>query len=492
MNNKEGIYNFIVIVSDTFRYDLLNNHFMVRPNVHCKTSHLNRLSDDSVIFHRAYHASFPTVPNRADLLTGRFTYTYYDWSPLPKDEITLPTILSRKGYVTMLIADTPHILKDGYNFDRGFNAWVWIRGQENDRYRTDPERIDLPCSSEKLRDVETTVQHIRNNYYRFCEEDWITAKTAKEAIRWLERNHRRRFFLYIDFFDPHEPWDPPEYYVERYDPGYVCEKVIYPLYGPSDFFEKEELTHMKAMYAAEASLVDRWIGEIIEKIEDLGLYENTITIFTSDHGFYFGEHGLVGKSIICGEYHGLVPLYEEVCHIPLLIRPADMFAEAKKGERWKCLVQTPDITATVAELAGIDEPRIQGMSLVNIMKGEDSGDFRRIAVSTPSLIRGVEAGLRATITSEDWSLVLAPQVDLTQLEEKTHTLIVDGKQRTMKPFGKIRTELYNIARDPKQQHDLFKENIEKVKELHDIFIKNLKILGAKEDIILQWLKYKGI
>ncbi|MEM2885076.1 MAG: sulfatase-like hydrolase/transferase, partial [Thermoproteota archaeon] len=144
MKGNEGVYNFLVIVSDTFRHDLLNGGFAVKPNVYCQTPSRERFSRASVAFERSYHASFPTVPNRADLLTGRYTYAYYDWSPLPRDEVTLPSILGRKGYVSMLIADTPHILKDGYNFDRDFSAWVWIRGQENDRYRTSPEKGDLP------------------------------------------------------------------------------------------------------------------------------------------------------------------------------------------------------------------------------------------------------------------------------------------------------------------------------------------------------------
>lgn len=489
---SERLYNFIIIVSDTFRHDLLDGGFFVKPNVNCHTPSLNRFSKDSVVFKRAYHASFPTVPNRADLLTGRFTYTYYDWSPLPKDEISLPMILGRKGYVTMLISDTPHILKDGYNFDRGFSAWVWIRGQENDRYRTYPEKVDLPCRPEKLRDVQTTVQHIRNNYRRDREEDWIPAKTAMEAVRWLEENHGRRFLLYVDFFDPHEPWDPPESYVERYDPGYTGEKVIYPAYGPSDYLEPEELTHVRAMYAAEASFVDRWIGRIFETVERLGLYEDTFTIFTSDHGFYLGEHSLVGKSIIYGEYHGLAPLYEEVCHIPLMIKPADSFEQAKNGVRHKCLVQTPDIAATMANLAGIYEPRIQGKSLVQIIRGEDSEDFRKVAVSTPSLIGGVGSGLRATITSGEWSMILAPFANLSNLEGRKHTAIVDGKQREMKPFGRISTELYNLALDPKQKCNVLEENIELARELHTEFLKNLKSLGTQDKIVEPWLKCKGI
>ncbi|MBO3804344.1 MAG: sulfatase-like hydrolase/transferase, partial [Candidatus Brockarchaeota archaeon] len=352
--------------------------------------------------------------------------------------------------------------------------------------------VDLPCRPEKLRDVGTTVQHIRNNHGRAKEEDWIPAKTAAEAARWLEENGGRRFFLYVDFFDPHEPWDPPESYVENYDPGYVGEKVVYPAYGPIDYLEPEELAHIRAMYAAEASLVDRWAGELIGKAESLGLLENTFTIFTSDHGFYLGEHGLVGKSIIFGGCHGLAPLYEEVCRVPLLIRPADSFPRAKKGRRRECLVQTPDVAATIADLAGVDEPRIQGKSLVPAIMGEDSGGFRRLAISTPSLVGGAGAGLRATVTSGEWSLILAPLFDSKPLEGRTHTVIVDGKPRAMKPFGKVSTELYNIAKDPKQQRDVLADNAELARELHEGFVKNLESLGAGGKIIAQWMKCKGI
>jgi arylsulfatase A-like enzyme len=492
LRHEEDRYNFILIVSDTFRHDLLNGGFEVKNGVRCETPSLDGLAANSVAFERAYHASFPTVPNRMDLLTGRSTYTYYDWSPLPKGEITVASILRREDYVSMMIADTPHILKDGYNFDRDFDGWTWIRGQENDRYRTDPDEVALPCNSEKLRNVETTAQHIRNNSGRNCEEDWIPAKTAMEAVRWLKKNHRRRFLLYVDLFDPHEPWDAPEHYVERYNRGYAGERVIYPAYGPCAYLKPEELTHVRAMYAAEASLVDRWIGEILDEAESLGLYENTFVIFTSDHGFYLGEHGLVGKSIIFGEHHGLAPLYEEVCHIPLLIRPADSFQGAKKGERRRCLAQTPDITATICDLAGAEEPRIQGKSLVPVIRGVDDDDFRAVAVSTPSLISGARAGIRATITSGKWSLVLAPEVDSGALEERTYTAIVDGRPRILKPYGRIETELYDLDRDPGQSENILEGNADAAKCLHARFMEHLKALGAPSKIIEPWLKYKGI
>jgi arylsulfatase A-like enzyme len=139
-------------------------------------------------------------------------------------------ILKKVGYTSMLIADTPHILKDGFNYDRGFDGWVWIRGQENDKFRTAPKDVKLPCNPAKLRSVETTIQHLRNNIFR--EEDWIPAKTAIEAIHWLKENYMNKpFLLYVDFFDPHEPWDPPRWFIDALDPSYSGEEAIYPVYG---------------------------------------------------------------------------------------------------------------------------------------------------------------------------------------------------------------------------------------------------------------------
>lgn len=479
-------------MSDTFRYDLLHRGFQVKNNVTANLNRMDRFSSDSIEFTRVYHASFPTVPNRADLFTGRYTFTYFDWSPLPRDWITLPIVLRKAGYTCMMIADTPHILKDGYNFDRGFDGWVWIRGQENDRYRTSPLEVRLPCSPWKLRSVETTIQHIRNNYGRRYEEDWIPAKTAIEAARWLEENHDRRFFLYIDFFDPHEPWDPPRWYVDTYDPGYEGEEVIYPAYGPCGYLTDRELIHIRAMYAGEASLVDRWIGFLLDKIDELGLLDDTTIIFTSDHGFYLGEHDLIGKSIIMGGYHGLAPLYEEVVHIPLLIRFADKLG-LERGVKIDALIQTPDITATILELAGMENESymdIQGESLLPIVRREKEM-IRDIAVSTPSLMKGVRAGLRATITTDRWSLILAPK-ESTHVEKAEITFIVDGEPRVLKPFGRIDTELYDLKTDPRQRVNVLSEEIDVAVDIYRRFIEFLSKLEASTEVVKPWLRCMGL
>ena len=165
--------NIILIVSDTFR----RGHLGCYGNRWISTPNLDKLAAESVIFDRAYTASFPTVPNRMDLVTGRFSFVHYEWQPLPKNEVVLAEVLGEAGYITMLVADTPHIFEDGYNFDRGFSGWRRIRGQEEDRYVTDPIEVRLPCSPCKLRNPEGVKRYLRNVSLRQSEADYFVAQT---------------------------------------------------------------------------------------------------------------------------------------------------------------------------------------------------------------------------------------------------------------------------------------------------------------------------
>ena len=124
----------------------------------------------------------------------------------------------------------------------------------------------------------------------------------------------------MDTFDPHEPWDPPRYYVDRYDPGYQGEEVIYPRYDFwREFLSEKELQHCRALYAGETTLADRWIGFLLDRIASLDLLKNTAIILIGDHGFYLGEHGYIGKLLIRGKLCQHLPLYPEVARIPMLV-----------------------------------------------------------------------------------------------------------------------------------------------------------------------------
>ncbi|MCX7016517.1 MAG: sulfatase-like hydrolase/transferase, partial [Candidatus Sumerlaeota bacterium] len=160
--------NFVIIISDTLRWD----HLGASGNSWIRTPNLDRLAAESLVFTRAYTGSFPTIPHRTDLMTGKWVYPYRGWSPLPKDEPILSQTLTDAGYVTMMINDTPHLVRDGHCFDRGFQAWKWNRGQEGDRAITDNIPVGLPCAPEKIRGPE----RMRTNHYRWRTRHWETER----------------------------------------------------------------------------------------------------------------------------------------------------------------------------------------------------------------------------------------------------------------------------------------------------------------------------
>ncbi len=454
--------NIIEIVCDTFRRDFLGCY----GNDWIHTEHIDSFADKAVVFDRAYIASYPTIPNRHDLFTGRYTFIYSGWEPLPEDEVILAQTLRDAGYTTMLIIDTYHMIRDGHRFDRGFDGWWWIRGQEHDRYMTHP----TGDPAEKRRAFG--VQYLKNVSLRRFESDYFAAKTSTAAIEWLELNYDKheKFFLHVDMFDPHEPWDPPKWYVDMYDPGWKGGYVLggayllpyempFPRITPK--LSEDELNHLRAMYAGEVTLVDRWVGRLLEKIEDLGLYEDTMVIFTTDHGSYHGEHGYIGK-----RDH----LYEEVAHIPLIIRMPD--SEGVSGRR-EALVQPPDLMPTILDFAGVEIPEtVQGRSLLPLIRGEEYEE-REIAVSSApltTLTKSKEGAKRMTITSKEWAL-LTVRPDVTGTDELG---------RRMEP------ELYNLKADPKQTRNLYRERGDVAEELHSKMLRFLRDMGASEEIIKRW------
>lgn len=466
--------NFVVIVSDTFRRDHLGCH----GNQWIHTRHLDRLAAESVVFDQARAASFPTVPNRRDALTGRYTFTYSDWAPLPPSEVVLAEVLGAAGYRTMMILDTPHIVAHGYDFSRGFHGWDWIRGQEHDEWRTNPRDPVLPCVPEKLRRPFTTVkQYLRNVSDRRSEADYFAPRTMRRAMQWLEENlDCQPFLLYVDTFDPHEPWDPPQWYVDLYDPGYRGEEVIYPQYAPCDFLSEAELKHCRALYAGEVTLVDAWVGKLLGRLDDLGLRDDTVVIFTTDHGFYHGEHGLMGKSIISDEFSCAVPLYDEVARIPLFVRGPGL----APGRR-QALAQPPDLMPTILDLAGVEIPdTVQGASLAPVLRG-DTDQVRPLQLASHSIIYGERARRFTTITDGEWALIYpGARVDLSQAAESS---IVDSIRRLeiATYAGAGGPELYRLPTDPGQTNNVFAQHRDVAARLHAEHVKMLEALDTPEE-----------
>jgi len=444
----------IVIVSDTYRYDNLDNPGKTTPN-------LNEFAGTSSFFSNCYVSSFPTIPHRNDLMTGRYSFPFHDWAPLRTDEITLAQLLYKNRYFTQLIADTPHLVKRGYNYDIGFVGYHWERGQEGDipftRYNHEIKSV-IPADKTRgaadpfFPEKAIVDLHRWTNWWWKGEEDRFAPRTAKKAMDWLENNHKcRDFLLWVDFFDPHEPWDPPEDLVRLYDPDYKGIPMMHPNYGPADAYTPEELRNLSAHYRAEAALVDKCIGRVIRKIRELEIYDDSLIIFTSDHGMYLGEHNYTGKSNLCETgAPGPWPLYNEVTHVPLIIH----LPGQKSRRDYTEIVQPPDIMPTILDISGIREKtEIHGSSLAPVFK---NGKWpRKYAFSSPALKDDPENELPVTTVSDtEWTLIA-------------------GGRKGQKP------RLFNLREDPAQEHDVLEKNSKKAGEMAAALVKFLESLDTE-------------
>ena len=448
--------NVIVIVSDTVRLD----HLGCYGNDWMQTPSLDKLAGESVVFDNCYTGSFPTLPHRAECFLGRHGFPFYGWRPLPKDWTTLAEVLTEGGYVTQLIHDTPHLRSRDHHYDRGFTGHHWNRGQESDcEFTRANDTLDLGYSLDKdrYRDADQAVSWALQRLDHPGEMGHHTARTAMDVCNWLDNNHQAdKFFLWVDMFDPHEPWTAPEEYTRRYlADDFGGEKVRHPDYNYTDYLTEEELRWSHAAYCGELTLVDKWIGFMLRKVQDLGLLDDTAIVFTSDHGFYLGEHGRIGKSGLRGDPW---PMYEQIIKEPLLVRLPD----GPRGVRKDQLIQPVDLRPTVLELCGVDDDSpIHGKSYAPILAGQDVR-LREIAISA-GMVKDREkpGGVRVTVTHEDgWSLIIG---------RSDHE-----------------PELYNLREDPQQQTNVYADNKTTALEMAAMFRAALCFLGAEDDICAQW------
>ena len=491
--------NFIIIMSDSLRRDHLSI-YNTQPEKWAsggqwavKTPNLDEFANRAALFHDFYVGSFPTVLNRRELHTGRSVFTFGEWEALPEHETTMSEVLSDAGYTTMLIADTPHIFRRGFNYERGFSGFEWIRGQENDAHFTEPPDISIPFSLDKMRsNLESFNTHSRNTAHRVQEADHFCPKTFRAAAEWLERNHTNGpFCLVVDTFDPHEPWDPPSWYVDKYDPGYTGEVVSFPKYDYWEtFLTPEELRHSHALYCGEVSMVDRWFGEIISTADSLNLWDDTAIIFMSDHGYYFGEYGLIGKAIMVEDQPAHpFPLHPAVNHLPLIAHiPGTTFA----GQQVTGFVQPQDFMPAILELANTtDTGTMHGKSFLPLVRGEIK-QIRPAAISSHSIVAPV-VGRPSTIVTEEWTLIMGAPVTIntprrTEGMPGGSGVNVLGHQRPPLRIEEpgdyaIQPHLYRTVEDPNHLDDVIATHPHIAKKLQALLIDYLESIDTDEKFI---------
>jgi arylsulfatase A-like enzyme len=346
-------------------------------------------------------------------------------------------------------------------FTRGFDAFHWSRGSEADffwRDYYDERAYAEPTGKGRIRiDKEKYRKIWAQRQRRVRESDWITPQTYEAAIDWLTRNYRREnFFLYIDTFDPHEPWDPPLWLTDLYTPDYDGEAFSWAEYGSAEQFGKRELAYLQALYAAECTMVDRWFGRLVDTVDLLGIAGETVVIFTSDHGHYLGypnDGGQIGKWTGYRTSDGMmakedadvfVPLLDSVSNPVLVVRHPDGLVGAVRNE----LAQPVDIMSTIFDCFSIDHPdTVTGSSILPLIHGEKA-EWRETAVTA-------DHRLFAQITDGRW---------------------LYGAWAHSNP-----PKLFDKQTDPDQTTDVLASNLDVAGELHAKLIGEMRQLGAPDD-----------
>jgi hypothetical protein len=238
-------------------------------------------------------------------------------------------------------------------------------------------------------------------------EEWSTAKLFATASRWLRENvGRDNGFLWIDCFDPHEPWDVPPEFMLRYDktPGY--DGRIDPLsfvVRNDPRLSKAARDRVAVSYAAKVSWVDHWLGLFLDTLEETGLAQNTTVILTADHGTNVGEEDHFGKSY---------PVREQEAHTPLMIRAP----EHGKG-RSDMIVQPQDLFATVMGLAGLlTPPELESFDVLSLAeRGEDSPRDLALAGRGIDAWTGDPTETLFTVFDREWQLEVAARPEACHL-----------------------------------------------------------------------------
>ena len=389
--------NLIFIMLDSLRQDhvsLYNQGEEVFPGIPaCKTPHLDEFSKESIVFDNVYPCGLPTIPVRYELMTGQYSLPYRPWCPLTPYDVTISTLLKKEGYISALITDTYHYRAPNMNYHRDFTLYQWIRGQEYD-----PHRVPFP-----RRKIEDYVNEHYPEFWRkriaqflantddLKEDNWFTQQVVEESIRFLkEARGKGKVFLWLDSFEPHEPWDPPPRFDTYTDKNYRGPRLIMPMGGRAlDWATEEEIRFIRGLYAGEVSFVDYCMGKLFSALKDLGYLEDSLIVITADHGHPLADHGKFLKSP--------ERMFNELLRVPFMIRLPE---GAYGGRRISALIQFPDVLPTLLDILGLGNNNIPlaGKSFWKVIKGEEE-EHRE------AIIAGYHDSPIRCIRDKEWSFV---------------------------------------------------------------------------------------
>ena len=355
-------------------YDSLNRH-MLEP-YGCdwtKTPNFSRLAKLSTRFDNCYVGSMPCMPARRDLHTGRPNFLHRSWGPLEPFDDSMPEILKMNGICSHLVSDHQHYWEDGGGtYHTRYTSWECVRGQEGDPWKENlnfipDKRSVFEASSLMWKFPQGVLMRTHdqvNRSYMDVEEKTPQAITFKEGIEFIDTNHSAdNWFLHIECFDPHEPFFVEEHYKKDFDGPLHGEDALgidWPPYAP--VMEEEDVVQSaRNNYAALLEKCDTYLGKVLDKMDEYHLWEDTMLIVCTDHGFLLGEHQWWGKTAM--------PCWNEIAHTPLFVYDPRFDSQNKTCDGF---VQMADLAPTLLEYFNLDIPKdMTGKPLRNLMeKGE--------------------------------------------------------------------------------------------------------------------------
>ncbi|MBA3378724.1 MAG: sulfatase-like hydrolase/transferase [Chloroflexia bacterium] len=450
-----GKPNILFICTDQQRYDALGCY----GNTHIQTPVIDALAGEGVLFEQCYVQSPVCAPSRASLVTGQYPSVHGLWGngvALPHHAAIFSRALADGGYDCgtigkMHLAACFNGRTEPRPADDGFGFYRWA----HDPSHSSPENAyhrwlgeHHPTLLDEARAGGPRVRHAAAGFDTMPTEAHYSRWAADTAIEFLagEREDDAPFFLWVNFYDPHHPFVAPQEYLDRFDPDDLPDPIGFPgeldtkpeiqrqasaesYAGHARGFSTHDASEIKgiiAAYYAMVSLVDDEVGRILACLDAQGLAEDTLVIFTSDHGEMLGDHQLLLKGPM---------LYEPAVRVPLIMRWPGRLPE---GERRVGLVQWLDLNPTFLDAAGLDPlPGSQGQSLLPLARGDTDAEGRGWAIC-----EYLNSGHPYD-----------PPVFLTMLRHDRYKLIVEhGPPATTRP----RTgELYNLETDPTELCNLW-------------------------------------
>jgi arylsulfatase A-like enzyme len=394
----EDAPNTLLIVTDSTRRDFVSAY---DDNVDelANTPNLEALAKESILFEHAVPEAMPTGTVRRALITGMRSFPFRNWTltpDLPQEpgwndiypyQPMFTDVMGEAGVKTAYVTDNPFLVGPRFvNFRRTLNMArpdysqgsyrIFNRPFKRPAPRSAIERYLFPKLSDSI-EVERLRDYVGwNNLYRRRESDYSAARVIRSGMDVLDDlKDTQPFFLGVDAFDPHESLDPPRVYMSKYARVKGSEKQgIIPI-QPWDTpysrvhqlgIDDETVERVRELYAAELTFVDRWIGRLLNKMDDLKLLDNTAVIYLSDHGLTLGEYGILGK-------HAAYPNWP-IYRVPYMIRHPQ---KKRAGERSNYFASTHDVASTLLGFMGIRAPGLMdGEDLSRMFDGKKPYDER--------------------------------------------------------------------------------------------------------------------